>query len=137
MNASRNRVGSMSRPLDNLNMSFRSCEGVRLPKSSRWNIWWCLCQTDVLVLRSSSCFSVWYEVLIRVFSLYNSKFWDKSVGRFRRMELHLILSSVIWQASNQISMRVSQVGMSPETQVGCGKDILVEVGGIEFSIRFV
>ena len=137
MNALRNRVGSMSRPLDNLNMSFRSCEGVRLPKSSRWNIWWCLCQTDVLVLRSSSCFSVWYEVLIRVFSLYNSKFWDRSGGRFRRTELHLILSSVIWQASNQISMRVSQVGMSPETQVGCGKDILVEVVGIEFSIRFV
>ena len=52
-------------------------------------------------------------------------------------KLHLILSSVIWQASNHISMRVSHVGMSPETKAGCGNDTLIEVVGTKFSIAYL
>ena len=134
MNASRNMGGSMLSPFDNLSKSPRSCDSVRSPKSSRWKIWWCLCQTNIPVLCSCFYLSVWYDVLIRVFSGYDGMFSDSSSGRFRRIDEHFIFSSVIRQASNHISIRACHAGMFPATKASCRNDALVEVVGTTFSM---
>ena len=134
MNASLNMVDSMLSPFDNLSKSPRSCGSVRSPKSSRWKIWWCLCQTNIPVLCSCSYLSVWYDVLIRVFSGYDGMFWVSSRGMLRKIEDHFIFLSVIRQASNQISVRASYAVMFSDTKAGCGNDTIVEVVGTAFSI---